>query len=201
LEKKAAVDAKNKDDWTPLHLAAQNGHTEVVRILLGQSGIQVNAQTTEADGQRAPLHLAVMGRNLNCVDLLLEKGANASLTKKNGYIPLHSAIWPEDKVMALEIADSLLSWLQEKRQNIQALLTNETILKATFQKDEDLTIYSTFDEWKKEMNKDTNLWYKNLLQEYGVDVNALLATLNQANPQPATDDEPEEKSEGAGDEV
>ncbi|MFP3234586.1 MAG: ankyrin repeat domain-containing protein [Sulfolobaceae archaeon] len=34
LEKGANPNAKNNDGWTPLHKAAQEGHVEIVKILL-----------------------------------------------------------------------------------------------------------------------------------------------------------------------
>ena len=52
----AGIHAKAKaiDDMTALHFAAQNGHTEVVRMLLN-AGVAVNAKTRK---QVTPLHLA-----------------------------------------------------------------------------------------------------------------------------------------------
>lgn len=69
--KKEGVDInlKDKDEYTPLHLAAINGHSECVGILL-ESG--ANATLTDKNGRTA-LHWAAMKEHGICLAYLLHK--------------------------------------------------------------------------------------------------------------------------------
>jgi len=77
---------------TSLQLAAEEGHEEVVRLLLSK-GAKVN-QTTRAD--HTALHFAVESQQSLIIKLLLKKGANikikscgktaADIAKERGYV-------------------------------------------------------------------------------------------------------------------
>ena len=73
----------------PIHLAAAEGHTEIVALLLRK---RVDIETrTFADG-RTPLHSATAARSLDTVKLLLEHGAKAdAVTSDIALTPLHVA--------------------------------------------------------------------------------------------------------------
>jgi ankyrin repeat protein len=73
---------------TPLHLAAEYGHMDVVKLLLA-NGAEVNARDNESD---TPLHNAAKNGQKDVVELLLLKGANVN-AKNNSYgdTPLHEA--------------------------------------------------------------------------------------------------------------
>lgn len=91
--------ARDPDGWTALHWAARQGQKQAVQILLrhcadinavqensGEPDTEDERQQKEKDG-RTPLHSAVYGGHLEIVRLLLEQGANQSLTDVHGRRP------------------------------------------------------------------------------------------------------------------
>ncbi|HLP34888.1 MAG TPA: ankyrin repeat domain-containing protein, partial [Amoebophilaceae bacterium] len=87
LEKDVPVDAQTTDNWTPLHLAAGNGHLEVVKELL-EKGAPVDELATD---NWTPLHLAAGNGYLEVVKELLEKGAPVDELATDNVTPLHLA--------------------------------------------------------------------------------------------------------------
>ena len=73
---------------TPLHLASEAGHTEVVRILL-ENGGSVNAQD-QMNGE-TPLHLACEAGFSDIVQLLLDHGADTTIENVYKKQALHYA--------------------------------------------------------------------------------------------------------------
>ena len=55
---------------TPLNVAAKHGHADIVRLLLGKQGIDVNQANYD---EQSPLLSAVKGGHTDVVRLLLEK--------------------------------------------------------------------------------------------------------------------------------
>lgn len=58
--------------YTPVHLAAINGHFTVLRFLLSMGG---KANVTANNGM-TPLHLAAIHNRVECVNILVEYNAN-----------------------------------------------------------------------------------------------------------------------------
>tara|TARA_B110000977_G_scaffold36279_2_gene48564 strand:+ start:8240 stop:8725 length:486 start_codon:yes stop_codon:yes gene_type:complete len=73
------LDRKNKN--APLHIAAQNGHLELTKMLL-EKGAEVNAQN--AGGQTA-LHMATSYDLDTVVKVLVDAGADGSLVNGDGF--------------------------------------------------------------------------------------------------------------------
>ncbi len=120
LKANVNTELTNERGWTPLMLAAFNGHDEVVEVLLKFQAI-VHAQdllghtalhwaaeagrisTTKAllEGHASvdaknkagftPLYLATARRHLGVVLLLIDNGANLNLAATDGSTPLHKA--------------------------------------------------------------------------------------------------------------
>merc|ERR1712029_915919 len=97
---------------TPLHIAARNGHTAGVEMLLNQEGIDINAvdgdgrtplwyakqssdhgivQLLKARGGRdcTSLHEAVNSGDLAVLPVLLQRGCSPNLKDEDGWSPLH----------------------------------------------------------------------------------------------------------------
>ncbi|KXZ41601.1 hypothetical protein GPECTOR_372g153 [Gonium pectorale] len=72
---------------TPLHYAAESGHTEVLQVLLGAGA---DKDATKKDGW-TPLYAAAQNRHVEAVAALLQAGANKEAATKDGTTPLHAA--------------------------------------------------------------------------------------------------------------
>mmetsp|Transcript_57345 Transcript_57345/g.153607 ORF Transcript_57345/g.153607 Transcript_57345/m.153607 type:complete len:1184 (-) Transcript_57345:33-3584(-) len=77
------AEAKDRKGMTPLMLAAQNGHVEVIQELL-----HVGAQTsaTDIDGNTC-LHWAAMTRQIDCCRALIAAGADMQVRNSSGASP------------------------------------------------------------------------------------------------------------------
>jgi len=73
--------------YTPLHVAAREGHMEVAALLIDR-GANVEAVTT---GGERPIHVAAKWGRMEVVTLLLDRGVNTEAVGKDGSIPLHEA--------------------------------------------------------------------------------------------------------------
>ena len=82
------VNAKNSDDWTPLHLAADKGHKEIAELLIDK-GADVNAKDEDS---WTPLHLAASDGHKEVVELFIDKGADVNAKDEDSWTPLHSAV-------------------------------------------------------------------------------------------------------------
>lgn len=80
LLKKANPNQVCHHDWTPLQLAAHEGYTKIVDLLL-QYGADPNLLDKNGD---APLHFAARTGNEDIVKLLLAKGADVTKENKKG---------------------------------------------------------------------------------------------------------------------
>lgn len=66
--------------YTPLHVAALNGHAPVLGLLLSK-GSDINAR---ANSGSTPLHLAACCGHLHCVCLLMSRGADQTIKDNRG---------------------------------------------------------------------------------------------------------------------
>uniref|UniRef100_A0A915B5E4 Poly [ADP-ribose] polymerase n=1 Tax=Parascaris univalens TaxID=6257 RepID=A0A915B5E4_PARUN len=68
------VNAKAQNGMTPLHMAAEKGHEEVVRVLLAESDINVDVQTAAGNKKLTPLMVACRMGFKNVADILIDEG-------------------------------------------------------------------------------------------------------------------------------
>ena len=81
------TEERDNDGRSPLYTAAQNGQTEMARLLLSK-GADVNAQ--DKDGW-APLHLAATKGHLDIARLLVDGGASVNLFSYSQQTPFDQA--------------------------------------------------------------------------------------------------------------
>ena len=89
LEAGANVNQQDKEGRTPLYLAAQEGNTKVVELLLA-AGADVNKGEGEP-WKRTPLHVAASYGRTDVVGLLIRNGANVQAKDPVDGTPLHQA--------------------------------------------------------------------------------------------------------------
>jgi Ankyrin repeats (3 copies)/Ankyrin repeats (many copies) len=83
------VFSKDEDGFTPLHLAAANGHKGMVKFLLTAKA-EVNSKDNAGS---TPLHqaAAAAGQHSDLVEVLLAHKADVNAADKHGLTPLHYA--------------------------------------------------------------------------------------------------------------
>jgi len=96
--KNASINAVDKNQWTPLHCAASNGHLDVLTVLTNAYGVDVDAQTDSGSSVmhylmristfNSPMH---KDNYLSILNILRGKGASLNLATTNGFTPLHEA--------------------------------------------------------------------------------------------------------------
>lgn len=91
LEKGANPNATDELGRTPLHWAAWNGHTGIVKILIEEGA---NPNATDNDGW-TPLHYAASDGQIEAAKLLIEAGSNPKAIDIEGKTPLHIAVEEE----------------------------------------------------------------------------------------------------------
>ena len=89
IENKADVNAANRDGTTPLFMAAQGGHREIIALLLDHGA---DAKQARKNDSVSPLYIAAQQGHREIVALLLDHGADAKQARKNdGVSPLYIA--------------------------------------------------------------------------------------------------------------
>ena len=96
----------------PLQLACYFAQPACARLLI-ERGANVEAVSNNGMELRA-LHAAAAGSNLECVELLLEHGADPDSQQHGGWAPLHAAVANQDARM---VAALLARGADPKRTN------------------------------------------------------------------------------------
>lgn len=69
-----SVNSVDKGGRAPIHLAAENGHADIIKLLLAH-----HAQIDETDSRGwTPLHYSIENRHYSAVQLLLNHGADVN---------------------------------------------------------------------------------------------------------------------------
>ncbi|PVD35618.1 hypothetical protein C0Q70_02581 [Pomacea canaliculata] len=86
---KTIVDTQRDDGCTALHVSAAEDHHEVMKVLTEGGGAKVDRKNSKS---QTSLHLACQKCNLDCVRLLIKKGAGTNSKDDKGNTPLHLAV-------------------------------------------------------------------------------------------------------------
>ena len=78
------VNALDKGNWSPLHLAARNGHLYAVKILVS-AGSELNFQDTKHGW--TPLHSAIIAGHARVGRILLNLKARSDVKDRSGTCP------------------------------------------------------------------------------------------------------------------
>jgi len=97
------INEKKEDGFTALHLASLNKHQKVAEMLITQGKADINAQNNKL---QTSLHIAVVGQNLQMVQLLVEEGASLDLKDEDGDTPMHEAIRHHTLFQLKQLQDS-----------------------------------------------------------------------------------------------
>ena len=112
LAKGALRTARDSRQQTPLHLAAWNGHLDIMRMLI-RASVNVNEQNSEGN---TPLHfVAQFGKDKMPAVLLLEAKANALVRNKTNETPLDTAArFGRTDIVSVLSTTSILSQIYRK---------------------------------------------------------------------------------------
>jgi len=88
LKQGVSVETKDKDGYTPLHIAAEHGYSELAFLLLFV--YSANPDVKAKHGV-TPLHIAALEGQEDIISILLENGANPNPYDLFGYNPLNLA--------------------------------------------------------------------------------------------------------------
>ena len=82
------MNKKKDDEYTPLHVASQDCHTDCVKVLLAHKDITVNAQ--DEDGY-TPFHYCAKNGKIECLRLHLQEDIDINSVNQNNATPLQLA--------------------------------------------------------------------------------------------------------------
>lgn len=124
IDQGSNIEAKDPNHKTPLIKATENGHFEVVRVLL-QKGASTAAKAGRYIDDGTALHIAARAGHMEIIKLLLEFGADIEAKASRGARPLHWAVEDEK--------EDVVRLLLEKNADINARrdYDQETPLKLT----------------------------------------------------------------------
>ncbi len=118
LNNSADVNAQDRDNFTPLHLAALNGYTAIAQLLIDKRA-DIKAQTIRE--KATPLHCTAENGHTATAQLLLEKGADVNAQTTNNTTPLFIAAFNSHTTTAHLLIDKGADVKAQDKKNWTAL--------------------------------------------------------------------------------
>lgn len=88
-QNKGLINTKdNLSESTAAHLAAANGHADILKLILSENSDLASLPNSSGD---TPLHWAALTGSLDCVKLLVEAGADPHQVNKAGIDSIYQA--------------------------------------------------------------------------------------------------------------
>ncbi len=107
LKTNSPIDEKDSKGYTLLHLAAKDGNLEWLNLVINcRASINIRTKKT----QLTPLHLAVLGQNLDCIKILLGRNADAYALNKHKKKPIDYVAQVSDKSKQDEILNIFITF-------------------------------------------------------------------------------------------
>lgn len=116
-----------------LHIACYFSNSDIIRILI-ENGADINAKQEDDENPQTPLCIAARANDKNTVVLLLEFGANPSLTNGSGETPISLTTDPTIKKLIQDEIDKEYS-AKSKKHRVKTVIeatTKETLFTKPF---------------------------------------------------------------------
>lgn len=124
LVNQLTINSKDKNGFTPLHLAALQDDTELIDFFIAK-GAKINEK--DAEEGYTPLHIASLYGSKKSVQILIDSGANLECEDNNFRTPLFLTIY--QCTAHYESREEIIEYLIKKGANIEAKdAENNTIL-------------------------------------------------------------------------
>lgn len=128
-----SIELRDKDRWTPMHIAALNGHAGIVEFL-ARLGADINSENAD---KATPLHVASGHSQYAVTEKLLHLGANPMMRTKEGRTPLSVALDPSISSIIREYEQNFIKTRLDKLHQFKDLC-NSILRYAVVQEYHDL---------------------------------------------------------------
>lgn len=173
------IDVRNHFGRTPLHMAAESGQNEMVKLLVSK-GSEVDARSRSG---YTPLALAAVNSHNDVVVSLLGSGADVEAVAKDGFTPLHKAVLQDRKNAQDLLAILLIHGADCNTLNKQRLTALQAALSAGRLSNARALCAFGADPSFKNTNGKNAFEFAKLLEKNGIDIGDVLSKWEKCGKQ------------------